>query len=101
MDGKRTGGIAGLVYAGGSITNCINYGAITSTYATPSLAPDAKEAYIGGIVGYAYVGVETCANFGEVKATGDGISCVGGIAGCGKQDRRHRRGSRCRCDQLL
>lgn len=81
VDGKRTGGIAGLVYAGGSITNCINYGAITSTYATPSLAPDAKEAYIGGIVGYAYVGVETCANFGEVKATGDGISCVGGIAG--------------------
>lgn len=51
VDGKRTGGIAGLVYAGGSITNCINYGAITSTYATPSLAPDAKEAYIGGIVG--------------------------------------------------
>lgn len=81
VDGKRTGGIAGLVYAGGSITNCINYGAITSTYATPSLAPDAKEAYIGGIVGYAYVRVETCANFGEVKATSDGISCVGGIAG--------------------
>ena len=81
VDGKRTGGIAGLVYAGGSITNCINYGAITSTYATPSLAPKEKEAYIGGIVGYAYVGVETCANFGEVKATGDGISCVGGIAG--------------------
>ena len=78
---KRTGGIAGLVYAGGSITNCINYGAITSTYATSSLAPKAKEAYIGGIVGYAYVRVETCANFGEVKATGDGISCVGGIAG--------------------
>ena len=24
VDGKRTGGIAGLVYAGGSITNCIN-----------------------------------------------------------------------------
>ena len=81
VDGQRTGGIAGLVYAGGSITNCINYGAITSTYATSSLAPDAKKAYIGGIVGYAYVRVETCANFGEVKATGDGISCVGGIAG--------------------
>lgn len=81
VDGQRTGGIAGLVYAGGSITNCINYGAITSTYATSSLAPKAKEAYIGGIVGYAYVRVETCANFGEVKATGDGISCVGGIAG--------------------
>ena len=81
VDGQRTGGIAGLVYAGGSITNCINYGAITSTYSTSSLAPDAKKAYIGGIVGYAYVRVETCANFGEVKATGDGISCVGGIAG--------------------
>lgn len=81
VDGKRAGGIAGLVYAGGSIKNCVNRGVITSTYTTPSLAPDAKEAYIGGIVGYAYVPVEACANFGEVKATGDGISCVGGITG--------------------
>ena len=81
VDGKRTGGIAGIVYPGGSITNCVNYGAVTSTYTTPSLWADAKEAYIGGIVGYTYVPVEACANFGEVKATGDGIGCVGGITG--------------------
>ena len=79
--GIRTGGIAGIVYAGGSITNCANYGAVTSTYTTKSLAAIDKEAYIGGIVGYTYVPVEACANFGEVKATGDGIGCVGGITG--------------------
>ena len=79
--GIRTGGIAGIVYAGGSIKNCVNYGAVTSTYTTKFLAASDKEAYIGGIVGYAYVPVEGCANFGEVKATGDGIGCVGGITG--------------------
>ena len=83
-DGIRVGGIAGIVYATGHITNCANYGAI-STSKTASYASSVSDAaHVGGIVGYSYAPISGCANFGAVKAENKTYGAIGGIAGFSK-----------------
>ncbi len=77
---KRTGGITGVLYSTGHITNCANYGTITSS-CTGGEYQDYGTVYLGGIVGYAYGEVTGCANFGTVEASGVNYGGIGGIAG--------------------
>ncbi len=78
----RVGGIVGILYKGGYIRNCANYGEITTSIAGESnSAKYAEIAYLGGIVGYAYGEVSGCANYGKVSATGENYGGIGGIAG--------------------
>ena len=78
--GQRVGGIVGIVYDAGHITDCANYGNITTAY-NGSAYGESGSAYVGGITGYAYGDVLRCANAGAVSATGDNYGGVGGIAG--------------------
>ncbi len=78
--GQRVGGIVGVLYDTGLLTNCANFGAITSGYRGNGFV-DAYKAYLGGIVGYSYTKISGCANFGTVSATGDSYGAIGGIAG--------------------
>lgn len=96
--GRMVGGIVGEIHNGGSsvggfsISNCVNFGEIQSTYdpATDASAPTvARPSYVGGIVGYvnrvrrsgkkAFTNV---ANFGQIHALSTGS--VGGILGSGQ-----------------
>lgn len=71
-DRANVGGICGLAAGGAVIRNCVNVGNITSSV-----------GYTGGIAGKAEVSgsktpaIYNCANFGEIRGTGN----VGGIAG--------------------
>lgn len=78
--GQRVGGIVGLLYSTGHITNCANFGDVTSTL---SSTYGTSYATLGGIVGKSYAPITGCVNGGEVTATDDsyGASNVGGIVG--------------------
>ena len=83
-EGIRVGGIVGILYATGHVTNCANYGAI-STSKTASYASSVSDAaHVGGIVGYSYAPISGCANFGAVKAENKTYGAIGGIAGFSK-----------------
>ena len=98
--GCNVGGIIGSVYHAGStvgginISNCVNFGDVTSVYdpSTDTSYPAANKAsYVGGIIGYmnridrtgkkVMIGV---ANFGNVRAYHTGS--VGGILGAGQAE---------------
>lgn len=78
--GQRVGGIVGILYSTGHITNCANFGDVTSTL---SSTYGTSYATLGGIVGKSYAPITGCVNGGEVTATDDsyGASNVGGIVG--------------------
>ena len=78
--GQRVGGIVGLVYDTGAVTNCANYGKITSSYSGNGYQSHYK-VYLGGVVGYSYSNISNCANFGTVSATKDNYGAIGGIVG--------------------
>lgn len=79
--GQRVGGIVGVLYAGGHITNCVNFGTISTSHSGYSESGAAAD--IGGIVGLSYAPVSGCANYAQVTASSDsyGSSHAGGIAG--------------------
>lgn len=93
--GRMIGGIVGAVYNAGrtvggiAISDCVNFGEVTSAYnpATDISEPKTTLAsYVGGIVGYINRisqsgprSIARVANFGRVSALHTG--CVGGIAG--------------------
>ncbi len=79
-DGQRVGGIVGVVYSEGHITQCANYGAVTSSY-RGSAYTESGSVYLGGITGYAYGPVLRCANSGAISATEENYGGVGGICG--------------------
>lgn len=74
---KNVGGIAGVVFYTGSVTNCANYGAISGKSIS-------KGVDMGGIVGCtwytetSYVTIKNCYNEGTVE--GEGYNC-GGVVG--------------------
>lgn len=92
--GRMIGGIVGAVYNAGltvggiSVSGCVNFGEVTSTYDPGTDMSNPKTtlaAYVGGIVGYINRirsgGTKTIAcvaNFGRVRAN---TGCVGGIVG--------------------
>ena len=96
--GRMVGGIAGEIHNGGSsvggfsISNCVNFGEVQSTYdkATDASAPTTdKPSYVGGVAGYVNrvrrSGKKTftnVANFGAISALSAGS--VGGILGSGQ-----------------
>ena len=67
-----------------SVRHAINYGSIVSA------APNAANAYAGGITGWFKVSekiqYENCANYGTVSAQADGSAYSGGIVGLAFQD---------------
>ena len=79
---QRVGGIVGILYTGGSVTNCANFGAVSSSF-NSEYSNSYDYAKVGGIVGMCYGNVSGCVNAGAVSATGDtyGASSVGGIVG--------------------
>ena len=81
--GQRVGGIVGLLYAGGHITDCANFGEITTSNASEWNNGAYQYAYLGGIVGMSYGAVTGCVNGGAITASSDsyGSSNVGGIVG--------------------
>ncbi len=79
-EGQRVGGIVGVVYDGGHIADCANYGKITTSYQGAAYT-EGGSVYLGGITGYAYTEVRRCANAGTVSATSDNYGGVGGICG--------------------
>ena len=78
--GQRVGGIAGILYSTGSITNCVNEGAVSSSYQGWEYQEGYK-VYLGGIAGYAYGSISGSVNKGNVAATAANYGGVGGIAG--------------------
>ncbi|MBQ3494639.1 MAG: hypothetical protein IJA69_04420, partial [Clostridia bacterium] len=77
----RMGGIAGEIASnGGTISLCYNEGDITA-YNSEYVA--GADIAIGGIVGYCYVKVEKCQNYGNVTAGNDNTNTVnaGGVVG--------------------
>ena len=77
---QRVGGIAGILYSTGSITNCVNEGAVSSSYQGWEYQEGYK-VYLGGIAGYAYGSISGSVNKGNVAATAANYGGVGGIAG--------------------
>ena len=77
---QRVGGIAGILYRGGSITNCVNEGAVSSSYQGWEYQAG-NEVHLGGIAGYAYGSIRGSVNKGNVAATAANYGGVGGIAG--------------------
>lgn len=57
------GGIVGRLYTGGSITNCANYGTVSTSHtASASASGVYNYSYVGGIVGQSYGAVTGCFN---------------------------------------
>ncbi len=79
-NGQRVGGIVGVIYDGGHITNCANYGRVESSYNGTEYT-ESGAVYLGGIIGYAYVPVTGCANYGEVVGSGSNYGGIGGVVG--------------------
>lgn len=83
--GQRVGGIVGLLGSStdGHISNCANYGTISTTHESTWESGDYNYGFIGGIVGMSYVPVSGCLNAGSVTASSNsyGSSNVGGIVG--------------------
>ena len=75
----RVGGIIGILYTGGQIKDCANYGAISSAYKGLSSVETSK-VYVGGIAGMSYGAITGSFNAGSVTA-GENYGGVGGIAG--------------------
>ena len=79
------GGIAG----DGNANKCYNTGDVYLS-GNSVVDPNSTGAVnmAGGILGYAYYGLEDCYNTGNVTviANGGGDACVGGIAGAGNED---------------
>ncbi|WP_303322464.1 GLUG motif-containing protein, partial [Cloacibacillus evryensis] len=77
------GGIAGRLggKAGTSISNCVNSGTITSSYID-------NESYAGGIAAINFLLIEDCANLGDIRLPGSGVSqnwtAAGGVAGANR-----------------
>ena len=94
---KYTGTAAEVIYLGGiagkfepvtyatSITNCVNYGSISSS------SPSLYQIRIGGIAGEVWTGgqissgntIQNCVNFGALSQNGgmEDTLCIGGISG--------------------
>ena len=83
-EGIRVGGIVGILYATGHVTNCANYGAISTSKTANYASSVSDAAHVGGIVGYSYAPISGCANFGAVKAENKTYGAIGGIAGFSK-----------------
>lgn len=62
---KRAGGLIGIAIDNATISDCVNYGSITSEYST------------GGIVSDSYADIARCTNNGKVTTSGD---LAGGIS---------------------
>ena len=75
----RVGGIIGILYTGGQIKDCANYGAISSAYKGLSSVETSK-VYVGGIAGMSYGAITGSFNAGSVTA-GENYGGVGGIVG--------------------
>lgn len=77
------GGIVGRLYAGGSITNCANYGTVSTSHTASSVGISGvyNYSYVGGIVGQSYGAVTGCFNAGSVASPNTNYGGVGGIAG--------------------
>ena len=72
------GGIAGYLYADGTITSCINKGSIL--YHPQSASAN---AYLGGITGYSYGAIKDSENYGPITCTpaaNTGAYFIGGIS---------------------
>ena len=98
--GRMVGGIVGSVYNAGKtvggigISNCVNFGEVTSTYdpTTDMSNPTTiRASYVGGIVGFinrisssGKKSITGVANFGRVSALNTGTA--GGILGSGQSD---------------
>lgn len=82
---SNIGGIAGAPTYGNHIEDCVNYGAISSSYASSS------STYAGGIAGvltsddnyYSYI--TRCRNYGAISCNGAKQKGLGGIAGGDKK----------------
>ena len=79
----RVGGIVGIVYATGSVTNCANYGTVSSTYTGDSTGGYGLSSLVcvGGIAGQTAGAVTGCYNAGDVSAPKENYGGVGGIVG--------------------
>lgn len=77
------GGIVGRLYPGGSITNCANYGTVSTSHTASSVGISGvyNYSYVGGIVGQSYGAVTGCFNAGSVASPNTNYGGVGGIAG--------------------
>lgn len=72
------GGIAGYLYADGTISSCINKGAVL--YHPQSASAN---AYLGGITGYSYGAIKDSENYGPITCTpaaNTGAYFIGGIS---------------------
>ena len=77
---STVGGIVGRLYAAGHITNCANYGAISTSHKASEYS-EYNKTYLGGIVGVSYGAVTGCANTGAVTAKELDYGGIGGIVG--------------------
>ena len=75
------GGIVGRLYAAGHITDCANYGAISSNWTGADQNSPTYVAEVGGIAGSSSGPITRSFNAGAVTVAQKGYGGVGGIAG--------------------
>lgn len=75
------GGIVGRLYAAGRITDCANYGAISSNWTGADQNSPTYVAEVGGIAGSSSGPITRSFNAGAVTVAQKGYGGVGGIAG--------------------
>lgn len=75
------GGIVGRLYATGRITDCANYGAISSNWTGADQNSPTYVAEVGGIAGLSSGPITRSFNAGAVTVAQKGYGGVGGIAG--------------------
>lgn len=75
------GGIVGRLYAAGHITDCANYGAISSNWTGADQNSPTYVAEVGGIAGSSSGPITRSFNAGAVSVAQKGYGGVGGIAG--------------------
>lgn len=75
------GGIVGRLYAAGHITDCANYGAISSNWTGADQNSTTYVAEVGGIAGSSSGPITRSFNAGAVTVAQKGYGGVGGIAG--------------------
>lgn len=78
--GPRVGGIVGVLYSPGSISNCANYGSISTSY-SGSTSSSYTCPHLGGIAGKSSGNISGCFNAGSVTASGASYGGTGGITG--------------------